>query len=52
MILYELDSTLESNGDVIDINDSKGRISSYFIWNNGKHDFLHFMKPRCQPKKI
>ncbi|PHM39017.1 hypothetical protein Xmau_03186 [Xenorhabdus mauleonii] len=51
MILYELDSTLKSNGDVIDINDSKGRLSSYFIWNKEDGNFLNFMKPRCQSQK-
>ncbi|MBD2794367.1 hypothetical protein ID852_15725 [Xenorhabdus sp. 42] len=50
MVLYEFYSSLKSNGDIIDINDSNGRLSSYFIWNNVKGDFLNFMKPRCQPQ--
>ncbi|MCL6353306.1 hypothetical protein [Pectobacterium polaris] len=51
MKLYSLESPIESGGDVVDINDSKGRISSYFIWNEGNGSFLKFTTPQGVAQK-
>ncbi|MEQ4618770.1 MAG: DUF1629 domain-containing protein [Corticimicrobacter sp.] len=42
MEFYFIDSLLAAGGDVIDIRDPKGRISSYFIWGEGDGAFLGF----------
>jgi hypothetical protein len=51
MKLYSLESPMKSGGDVIDISDPKGRISSYFIWNEGNGSFLNFMTPQGVAQK-
>ncbi|HEI8866647.1 TPA: hypothetical protein SLG40_002152 [Serratia odorifera] len=44
--LYSIESSLGAGDAVIDINDPKGRISSYFIWGEGDGSFLKFMTPK------
>ncbi|MEY8711671.1 hypothetical protein [Mangrovibacter phragmitis] len=51
MKLYSLESQINSGGDVIDISDPKGRISSYFIWSEGNGSFLNFMTPHGVAQK-
>lgn len=46
MNLYNLETPINADGDVIDICDPKGRISSYFIWNEGNGTFLKFINPQ------
>lgn len=46
MNFYNIESPINSGGDVININDPKGRISSYFIWGEGDGNFLNFMTPQ------
>jgi hypothetical protein len=52
MKLYGLESTVNSSGDVVELLDSKGRLSSYFIWGRGDGRFLQFSSPsgRTQTK--
>lgn len=51
MKLYSIESPIKSSGDVIDIRDPKGMLSSYFIWGEGDGKFLNFMTPQGNAQK-
>jgi hypothetical protein len=40
-----MQTAINTNGDLISLNDKGGRLSAYFIWNDGDGKFLNFKRP-------
>lgn len=47
MKLYRLESRVAAGGDVVNLADPKGRISSFFIWGEGEDKPFRFFKPKA-----
>ncbi|EEF3253768.1 TPA: hypothetical protein O7X39_004500 [Salmonella enterica] len=47
MSFYNL-ASMDWNGDLVNFPDKKGRLSGFFIWNEGDGKFLQYTKPRGQ----
>jgi hypothetical protein len=43
--LYRLESPVVAGGDVVDLRDPNGRISSFFIWDRGDDTWLRYSVP-------
>jgi hypothetical protein len=50
--LYRLESTVTAGGDIFDLRNPKGRISSFFIWNSGSDKHFQFSKPRAEAQPM
>lgn len=50
--LYRLESTIDANGDLFDIRNPKGRISSFFIWDRGDDTSLRYAKPTAEAQEL
>lgn len=46
MKFYSLDMELRTKGALVELSDPAGRLSRYFIWNDGDGKFLNFTKSR------
>lgn len=46
--IYDLESPIPSEGDIIVLPDKKGMLAEFFIWNEGDGNFLQFSKLRAQ----
>lgn len=47
MNIYGLEGPLSWRGSLINLADTKGRISSYLMWNEGDDKLFRFSKPRA-----
>jgi len=50
--LYRLESTIEADGDLVDLRNPQGRISSYFIWDRGDDTSLRYAKPTAEAQDL
>jgi hypothetical protein len=49
---YRLESTVVADGDVVDLHNPNGRISSFFIWDRGDDKSLAYAKPRAEAQEL
>lgn len=51
MKLFKLRAMANGGGDIINLRDSRGRLSGYFIFNDGDGKFLQHMKLRAEAQE-
>ncbi|QGZ40037.1 hypothetical protein IP92_05903 [Pseudoduganella flava] len=52
MTLFTLGTPIQARGDLVTLNDTRGRLSAYFIWDEGDGSFLKFKPLRAEAQEF